>query len=139
MDIELKTVLDGIAGSVQQFSSRIDQLQRQTDSLDLKLQGPSGHSGGTSDPLREAFEHSAEFARLREVGKGRAIVAVKDLARIETKTLISSDAVGSGSAGVLMPQRVGEIVPTAQRRLFLRDLLSRGNHITANAAFFIFM
>ena len=36
-----------------------------------------------------------------------------------------------------MPKLVGDIVPQAQRKLFLRDLLDRGNKVSGNAAYFI--
>lgn len=127
---ELKDALAGIRTTVEGFGTRQTEMQRQLDVVDQR--GATRHvADGSADLLRKGFEDSAEFARLKEIGKGKAVI------RLDTKTLVSSVAVGSGTAGVLVPERVGDIVPLAQRRLFLRDLLSRGNRVTSNAAYFI--
>jgi HK97 family phage major capsid protein len=131
MDVEMKDALNGIRDTVQGFGSRISQIQTQVDSLDLQSRERHVGSDGREDLLKKAFDDSQEFARLREVGKGKAAI------RLDMKTLISSTAVGYGVSGVLEPERVGPIVPMAQRRLFMRDLLSRGNRVTGSAAYFI--
>ena len=134
MDTELKTVLGEIGDSVKNFGSRLNAMQTQVDAIDLatKERHGGGFVGyGGEDLLAKALTESAELSRLREIGKGKATV------KLDTKTIISSGAVGSGTAGVIAPERVGGIVPLAQRRLFLRDLLSRGNHVTGNTAYFI--
>lgn len=130
MDLELKQVLDGIGDSVKGFSGRLSDLQKQVDAIDLSTK--ERHVGGSGeDLLLKAFEESAELSRLREIGKGKATV------KLDVKTLITSAAVGSGTAGVLAPERVGGIVPVAQRKLFLRDLLDRGGRVTGNTAYYI--
>src|ERR1035437_4444323 len=118
------------------MKSSFNQLQTQVDRIQATRQHRHVADGG-EDPLRKAFEESGELKRLQEVGKGRAIISVKDLGSIQTKTTITGAALGSGTAGVLMPERVGDIVPQAQRRLFLRDLLYRGGRTTANATYFV--
>jgi HK97 family phage major capsid protein len=142
LDTELKTALDGITGEtktiVADLVRRLDaseksvrEQQIQLDAVDRRGQTRIVADGSGVDLLRKGFEDSAEFARLKEIGKGRATV------KFDTKTLISSVAVGSGTPGVLAPERVGGIVPLAQRRLFLRDLLSRGNRVSGNNTYFI--
>jgi len=132
MTTETKALFTTLQTKYDTLDAAHKALQQQTDALDLngrdRLVG--GNLGG-EDLLRKGFEDSSEFARLKELGKGKATL------KFETKTLISSIAVGSGTAGVLAPQLVGGIVPVAQRRLFMRDLLSRGGRVSGNSAYFI--
>jgi len=130
MDVELKTALEGIAETVKGFGNKQTEMQRQLDAINLENKG-GRFVGGGEDLLLKAFEDSTEFARFREIGKGRATI------KLDLKTLITSSTLGSGTAGVLMPERVGGIVPLAQRRFFLRDLFDRGNRVSGNSAFFI--
>jgi HK97 family phage major capsid protein len=129
MDVKLKTALEGITTTVQGFSGKQKEMQAQLDCLDMQSKGRITGDGGV-DLLQKAFEDSSDFARLREIGKGKATV------KLDTKT-ITSTAVGAGTAGVLMPERVGGIVPLAQRRLFMRDLFDRGGRVSGTSAFFL--
>jgi HK97 family phage major capsid protein len=131
MTTETKALFTGLQAKYDTLSAAHAALQQQTDAIDARGQGRHGGAGGDEDLLRKGCEDSADFARLKEIGKGKATL------KFETKTLISSIAVGSGTAGVLAPQLVGGIVPVAQRRLFLRDLLSRGGRVSGNSAYFI--
>jgi HK97 family phage major capsid protein len=60
-----------------------------------------------------------------------------DLNAIPMQRKILTGVPMTGTPGVLQPQLVGGIVPIAQRRLFLRDLLYRGNRTTTNQVYFI--
>lgn len=129
------------AAEIAELKTQLAKLQRQADALDVNLAerhaaGGSAQGGG-ADILKTSFEESAEFAHLKELGRGRAIIKIKDFSQIRTKTLVSESAVGWGTPGVINPQPVGGIVPLAQRRLFVRDLLFKGNRISTGAAFFI--
>jgi HK97 family phage major capsid protein len=137
MDSDMKQIMTEIKGSVESFASRITSLQTQVDAIDSKVseQRIRPYDGG-ADPIRKALEESPELNRLREIGRGKAVVQIKDLANLQVKTTITSAALGSGSAGVLMPDQRPGVIPGAQRRLFMRDVL-RKSTTTNNAVFFV--
>jgi len=137
MDVELKTVLDDIGGSVKGFSTRLDALQRQTDAIDSALAGRIVGGGDDADPLKKAFEDSAEFTRLKEVGRGKAAIRIGDLNQIPMGRKLLTGAPMTGVSGVLPPELIGKIVPLAQRRLFMRDLLYRGGKVTGSAIYYV--
>jgi hypothetical protein len=137
---ELKTLFEelrtGIAAAAP--AQKLAELQRQVDALDLASQGRHFVGGDfTEDTLTKALDESTELKRMREVGKGKAVISLGDLNQIpmQRKTLTGTSM--TGTAGVIMPERVGPIVNLAQRRLFLRDLLYRGNKTTTNQVYFV--
>lgn len=141
MEPELKTILESIRSTATAYQPRIEKMekslsdqQRQMDAIEIRNTERIG-CYSNEDPICKAIEDSPELARIREVGRGKATILVKDLASLKLKTAITTETLGT--AGVLMPQLVGGVVPLAQRRLFLRDLLSRGQKITAPSAYFI--
>jgi HK97 family phage major capsid protein len=147
MDAELKGVLDSIRESTTSYGTKIDDIQTQLDAvhrINHRMQEtvfsdqnfrPSGQG---ELELKKALEESQEFNHIRSVGKGSATISIKDLSGLlDTKTTITSSTLGYGTPGVLNPAQVGGIVPLAERRLFLRDLLFRGNKLDTGAAFFI--
>jgi HK97 family phage major capsid protein len=138
VDIELKTVLDGIRETVDSTKKAQTDQQRQVDSIDLQLKGRL-HIGdfGGEDVLSQALDSSDELKRVREIGRGKAVISLGDLNQIpmQRKTLTGTSM--TGTAGVIMPERVGPIVNLAQRRLFLRDLLYRGNKTVTNQVYFV--
>lgn len=139
MEFELKSVLEGIRGTVEGYGPRIDAIQKQADAIDMKINA-SRFTGGADDPdqvLRKAFEESSEFSRMREIGKGKAAILIGDLNSIQMEQKLLTGAGIQGVSGVLMPQLVGSIVPIAQRRLFMRDLLYRGGKVSGNSVYYI--
>jgi len=128
---ELKKMLETKADA-----QKVRDMQSQLDGIDHDRAHHHG-SGGGEDLLAKAFSDSPEFARVLELGRGKAVIKIPDLAALETKTTITSAALGTGTPGVLNPEQVGGIVPLAQRRLFLRDLLFRGTRISTGSAFFL--
>ena len=121
-------------------ASKLQELQRQVDAIDLNLAGNkfSGHGDFTEDTLSKALDESIELKRMREVGKGRAVISLGDLNQIPMgrKTVLTGSSM-VGTSGVIMPERVGPIVNLAQRRLFLRDLLFKGNKTSGNTVYFL--
>lgn len=151
LETKIKELGDRLAANIEEAKTaqgaRLEELktaiatcQRQVDAVDLQLQEPNRHafSGTHEDPLKKAIEESPEFARLRELGSGKCTIKIADLGAIQTKTTVTTDALGYTTPGVLPVAQVGPgVVPLAQRRLFLRDLLFRGQRITTGSAFFI--
>jgi HK97 family phage major capsid protein len=138
LEIEIKQIRDDILAAIDGKVDKdvIASMQTQLDTLDKKMQDRlSNGSGSNEDPLKKAIEASPEFSRLKELGNGRCTIKVGDL--FETKTTVTDAALGIGTSGVIAPQGVGGIVPLAQRRFFLRDLLNRGNRVTSGAAYFV--
>ena len=139
---ELKAAI--ASGSAEQkakiegLEQKYSELQSQADAIETKIAVRHTFGGsGDGDVLLKALEDSPEFSRIKELGKGSAIIKLEDLPSIKRKTQVDSSTLGYGTAGVIMPQGVGGVVPLAERRLFLRDLLFRGNRLTTGAAFFI--
>jgi HK97 family phage major capsid protein len=141
----LTEVLDGIKGSVESLvtqqkaiSEQQRQQQVQLDAVDRNTQHHIGYDDGTSsDLLSKALGESDELKRMREVGKGKAVIKLGDLNQIPMQRKLLTSVGMTGVAGVIQPQQVGGIVPIAQRRLFLRDLLYRNNKTTTNQVYFI--
>jgi HK97 family phage major capsid protein len=130
---ELKTAIGNAAPK-----SVVEKLQAQVDAIDIKLASTHNYDdGSTGDIVTKALNDSTELQRMREVGKGKAVISLGDLNAIpmQRKTLTSSGM--TGTSGVIMPQQVGSVVPLAQRRLFLRDLLYKGNKTTSNTVYFV--
>jgi HK97 family phage major capsid protein len=135
---ELKTVLGSIKASVEDVHSQHRALQSQVDAIDVKLADKHvGSVFGRDDVLTKALSESHELERMREVGKGRAVIRLGDLNAIPMQRKVLTGTGMVGTAGVIVPQQVGGIVPLAQRRLFLRDLLYRGNRTTTNTVYFV--
>jgi HK97 family phage major capsid protein len=135
-----------LKGDIQGWRDRqerkFQQMQKQLDSIDASGFHHSGGYGGPDggpDQLKTAFEESPGYAAFLETGRGKFAVKVADRRSIEAKaTILTGDTVGMvGTAGVGMPARLGGVVPLAQRRLYLRDLLFRGNTTEAPAVYFV--
>ncbi|MBB5329987.1 phage major capsid protein [Tunturiibacter gelidoferens] len=151
MEIEMKSVLDGIKGSVESIvsqqktlseqqksmSAQQRQQQVQLDAIDLSLTPRIGSDFSSEDLLQKALDESDELKRVVSNGKGRAVIRLGDLNQIPMQRKLLTTVGMTGTPGVLQPQLVGGIVPIAQRRLFLRDLLYRGNKTTTNQVYFI--
>jgi HK97 family phage major capsid protein len=109
------------------FGRKVLELEKRLDTWEIESQRPDVPVGGeTKGDLARRIWESGEFERLRKTGRGQVFLRFEDvgLGNLETKAIISSGSVGSGTSGVLMPQRVPGIVPAARRRLFVRDLLT---------------
>jgi HK97 family phage major capsid protein len=143
IDPELKSAIDALSANIAAAApaAQLQALQAQVDCIDVKLAGRlDGYSSfgtGSEDTVSKALNESTELKRMREVGKGRAVISLGDLNQIPMarKTLTGTSM--TGTSGVIMPQQVGGIVPLAQRRLFLRDLLYKGNKATSNTIYFV--
>jgi HK97 family phage major capsid protein len=136
---DIKQSVAGFAtkAELQELQSKFSAAQTQLDALDLAGRAHL-HSGFTAeDPLLKSLTDSDELKRLVEVGKGRAVIKLGDLNQIPMGQKLLTGTGMTGTAGVIMPERVGPIVPLAQRRLFLRDLLYRGNKTSTNQVYFI--
>jgi HK97 family phage major capsid protein len=139
METEIKNVLTEIKTTVAAVADSQRRQQAQIDAVDLASQRRDfiGYSPVGDDLLAKALGESDELRRMVEVGKGRAVIRLGDLNQIPMQRKILTGASMTGTPGVLQPQQVGSIVPLAQRRLFLRDLLYRGNRTTTNQVYFV--
>ena len=139
METEIKSVLAEIKTTVAAVADSQRSQQAQIDAIDLASQRRdfAGYSPVGDDLLTKALGESDELRRMVEVGKGKAVIKLGDLNQIPMQRKILTGASMTGTPGVLQPQQVGGIVPLAQRRLFLRDLLYRGNRTTTNQVYFV--
>jgi HK97 family phage major capsid protein len=116
----------------------INVLRQQIADLQADMRRPNPGMGTAEErkSFGQRFIECEDFKRFAARGwhKGGAAMQVPYL--WEGKTLIDSSAVGSSTPGILVPQRVGDIVPLAQRQLRIRDLLPQGR-TTNNAVEFI--
>jgi len=116
--MSLEDVKTDIIGAV---NTKFSHLSRRIDELEA---GVDRHftGGGSRDSLREALEASAELKSLMErPRRGRVRIDVPGF--FETKTTITSSAVGSSTPGILVPSRVPGIVKPGVRRNRMRDVL----------------
>ncbi|WP_158944223.1 phage major capsid protein [Granulicella sp. S190] len=137
MDPNLKIVLDSIKGSVEAYGPKIAAIQTQVDAIDVSLTTRHVSDFGSEDLLQKALDESDELKRVVSNGKGRAVIRLGDLNQIPMQRKVLTSVGMTGTPGVIQPQLVGGIVPIAQRRLFLRDLLFRNNKTTTNQVYFI--
>ena len=142
MELELKNVLGEIRSSVANAVTKKEfaDLQGQVDVVDMRTRGGvhiSNNHGAGEDLLTKALDESDELHRLRELGKGKAVIRLGDRNQIPMQRKILTGSGMTGSAGVIQPELVGGIVPLAQRRLFLRDLLYKGGRTTSNQVYFV--
>jgi HK97 family phage major capsid protein len=117
--MNLDEVTQEIKSFIGRHEKKYSELEQRIDQMDVRNSKPP--VGGSGESLAQKVWDSAEFGTFKRNGRGRAIITVPDLS---LKTTITSATVGSATSGVLMPQRVGDVVTEARRRLRLRDLLT---------------
>ncbi len=139
MDSETKSFLETIDSAVKAIAEQQRQQGRQLDAIDVVNQRRLSAAILNEDVLQKALAESDDLRRVIGVSKGRASIRVNDLNQIPLgRKMITGTSPGmAGTPGVIAPQQVGTIVPLAQRRLFLRDLLYRGNTTTGNEVYFV--
>jgi len=126
MEIEMKSVLDGIKGSVETVVEQHKTLQQQVDALDVKLAGR--HVAGPETPeFAEQLKSNEGFQRLVHDRRGRAIITLtgKDAAAmLQRKTTLTETGQGFQSTGVMAIDRIAGITPEARQTLTVRDALT---------------
>lgn len=118
---EVKTL-----GSVTtETKNTIQELVKRMDEIEVKAAKPIG---GTSEKsLEETLKENEDVQRILRNRKGSCVFTVKGAQLDELlgrKTVITSDAVGSMTSGVLPVDRTAGIVAEARRRLRIRQLLT---------------
>jgi HK97 family phage major capsid protein len=114
--------------AIERHATMLNELRATID----RTGAPVG--GGLKSVGQEVIdnEHFQNYAK-RGWHKGEVVINVKDgFFQPERKTTITSAAVGSATSGILVPQRVQDLVPLARRRFTLRDLLP-SRPVEANA------
>lgn len=121
---EIKSAIDGIKAGIGSFDQKFNDLQRQVDFIDQKMQAPnlSSFGPGGGNPLQKALEGSEDLRALMGGRRKSALIKIDDIG-LNLKTTITSGAVGSATSGVLNYERVPGVVPLAQRRNFMRDII----------------
>lgn len=139
LDTELKTALDSITGETKaaftDLKAKYDaletqhkELQRQTDAIDAKSQQRHVASVGTKS-LGQLITESPEYAAAKESGfmggrKSISIALKSGAFPLERKTDITETALGAGTSGVLMPQRIPGVAGMARQALRIRDVMN---------------
>lgn len=127
---ETKTVIETL-------SHQHKDLQKQVNAMQVQMANPGGGQAESKSILDAFEEKRAHIKAVADAGQGRVgIFSFKDVPEFERKTLIDSTALGSGVAGVIMPQKVGGIIPGAEVDLRMRDILPSGQ-TGSNAVFFV--
>lgn len=129
LEPEVKSVLDSISTGFSDLQKAYNDLQRQTDAIDSKLADrvrahPGGASGGGGARLlTKSIVEDPDMQRFLRTGRRGRVGIVLPPGSLQSKA-ITSDSLGLTSSGVLQSDRaVSGIVPGAERRLFLRDVL----------------
>src|SRR5690348_18206430 len=96
-------------------------------SLEQEASRPAGVYQPANQMLLKTVLDSQDFQAFRARGfRGKVTIPVKDgLFAGETKTTITSSAVGSSTPGILVPERIPGIVAPGIRKIRVRDLLPR--------------
>ncbi len=136
---EIKAAVDEVLASVKNIAetlrtetkAQFDAATRRADEVEALLKrartpgsDPGGDGAGFS--LAKTIWDHPGFQEFKKAGKGRLVIP------IETKTTITSAAVGSATSGILAPQRIPGIQTPPAPRLRVRDLLPQ-YPTTANA------
>lgn len=106
-------------------ATSVQTVTKRLDALEVKAAQPAG--GAEQKSLGDYLKENEAIQRLLRDRSGRASITLKGLAAaqiLETKTLISSAAVGAQTTGVLQIERTPGIVAEARRGLRVRQLLS---------------
>lgn len=120
---EVKT--KGVVSS--ETKEKIDRIETRLDQFAAQLNNPSG---GTQHPLvksvGELVTESASFAEAKaaQFGGARPIRVAMPGAFPERKTTITTGGLGSGTTGILMPQRLPGVTGLPQQALRIRDLMT---------------
>lgn len=114
-----------LGATLAETKTAAENLQKQFDALVIKMERSS--NGSEEKSLDQELKENESLQRLMRDKRGSAILNFKGIADLERKTTITSTTAGSGTAGVLMPQMLGGIVPGAELGFTLRDLLPKGN------------
>jgi len=124
MSTEIKDVLSEIKAGIGAFDARFAGLQKRFDDFEVRGAGGRSGTGGGADILQKTFEGSEDLQAVMGGRRKSAILQVPDLG-LSLKATIDSTAVGRATSGVLNLERIPGVVPLAQRKLFMRDLLQK--------------
>jgi HK97 family phage major capsid protein len=125
MEQDFLTVTKSIQTSVEGFTGKLSDMQKQLDGLDLKL-ADKHVPGVASKGIKSILEENDAFNRLIHDRRGSAVLtltAENAPHMFERKTTITSSGVGWMTTGVLPIERIPEITTEARRRLVVRDAL----------------
>lgn len=141
LQTELKAFIDkanaeqkNLGTVLAETKTAIDGINQRINEIEVRMAKPS-----TSDEpktLVDTLKENESVQRLCRDKRGSAVLEFKSLADLEQKTTITSAALGSGTAGVLMPMKVPGIVPGAEQRLTIRDILPVGQ-TAQNAVYYV--
>lgn len=122
-EIKGKPVPDEVKALVDAAIRRADEVEAL-----LKRSHSSDNGGEIKTPyelLMESDSFKANHGRPWARGSVYGSISLKSLFAHEQKTTITSAAVGSSTPGILVPERIAQIVKPAMPRLRVRDLLQR--------------
>jgi HK97 family phage major capsid protein len=139
---ELKTAIAAAApaSKVNDLQTKLDEIQRQTDAMDLRMNSARFAGGGEAEvkSVGELFVESEEiksektngFLTLR--GKhGRVRVAIPQF--FSRKSVLTTVGIGTGTTGVQMPFRLPGITGLPMQELRIRDLMTVRTMTTGNS------
>jgi HK97 family phage major capsid protein len=125
VDLELKTALDSIGGTVQAFKAQQDLMQKQLDAVDVSLK--ERHAGAATPDFVSKLQANEQFLRLMHDRKGSAIIKLegKDaLDLLQRKATITASGQGFATTGVMAIDRIPGITPEARQQLTVRNVLT---------------
>ncbi len=141
LQTELKSFIDkanaeqkNLGAVLAETKAAIDGINQRINEIEVRMAKPDTSSEPKT--LVDTLKENESVQRLCRDKRGSAVLEFKSLADLEQKTTISSTALGSGTAGVLMPMKVPGIVPGAEQRLTIRDILPVGQ-TAQNAVYYV--
>lgn len=118
-----------------ELETKVAAMIRRIDEIDAMAKRPGNGSVERPKTIGELFAESEGFQQYKNRGWHKGGLQVKfddrnfhgqvrnELGAFEEKTTIDSAALGRSTPGVLAYERVGGIIPLAERRLTIRDLI----------------
>jgi HK97 family phage major capsid protein len=121
---EHKSAVTDLVTKFNKQQMRLTEMQTQLDAVDAKTRERLVGVGTKS--LTDLLQGNDSVARLLHDKKGTAIITLEgaDADIFESKTTITSTAVGAATSGVLQIGRIPGIVPEARQQLTVRDVLT---------------
>lgn len=131
--------LDATKAAIEAVKKQMDDLQKQTDAIDLKLNTERfgnglpdmksvGHAVTESDEFKAA--KAADWVTFRQ-RDGRLRIPVPDL--FSGRKAITTIGLGTGTSGVQMPLRLPGITDLPRQELRVRDLMTVRQMTTGNS------
>jgi HK97 family phage major capsid protein len=122
LEVQIKAIKSEILGAIGQDKTKLIEMQRQLDALDVKLsQRVTATFEGKT--LKSVLEENDAVSQILRDKKGSCVITIPNML-LERKTTLTAGGQGFMTTGVLAIDRTSGITPEARQELHVRDALS---------------